>query len=189
MGAMPNRKQPVPDQQSREIADKVCVGRIGAPHGVRGLVKLHSFTENPEDIVAFNPLQDAEGRDIRLTIRGRQKTYFLAAVDGVENRDMAESLKGRMLYIDRARLPALEDEEDYYHSDLVGLEVRDPDGNPLGQVKAVQNFGAGDLLDVHLNADRRTILIPFTRDIVPEINLSEAWLRIDWVEGLIEPSP
>ena len=150
---------------------RVLLGTIVAPHGVRGLVKVRSFTDNPSDIVSYGPLQDAQGRNVELRLRGPTKGGLLAAVAGVNDRDAAEAMRGVKLYVPREALPATDDEEEFYYTDLVGLAVETADGTMLGRVKAVHDFGAGDVLEVVFEAGGSELL-PFTREMVPVVDLA-----------------
>ncbi len=157
---------------------RICVGVIGAPHGVRGEVRLKSFTADPEDIVAYGQLTDETGnRQFALTLTGWAKGMLVARIKGVGDRSTAEALKGTELYVDRALLPELEEEE-YYHADLIGLEVEDVEGRPQGKVKTLDNFGAGDVMEVELT-DGTSLVVPFTRRAVPEIDLEGGRVVID----------
>lgn len=163
----------------------VCLCTIQAPHGVRGLVRLRPHTDVPEDVAAYGPLQDRSGRAYILRLKGRSKGSLLAAVDGVADRDAAERLKGTDLYVPRDRLPATDDADEFYLADLVGLAVlRQDDGLTLGRVRAVPNYGAGDLLEVAPEGGGQTVLLPFTRDVVPEIDLAGGLVRVDPPAGL-----
>ena len=149
---------------------KVCLAAIAGAHGVQGLVKLKTFTERREDVVAYGPLSDESGgRQFRLTLRGTQKGLLLAAIEGVSDRTAAEALKGLRLYVAREALPPPEDPEEFYHADLIGLAVEDTHGKPLGLVRGVEDFGAGPLLDVE--SDSGSILLPFTLAVVPLVDL------------------
>ncbi len=156
---------------------RVCLGVITGAHGVRGLVRVKSFTEVPEDVAAYGPLSDEDGtRVLTLAVTGRSKDALLARVEGVVDRDQALALKGTRLYVPRDVLPALEEDETYYHADLLGLAAEDPEGRPLGRVKAVHNFGAGDLLELDGGGAR---LVPFTRQAVPVVDLDGGRLVVE----------
>ena len=151
---------------------RICVGAIAGAHGVRGLVKIKSFTEVPEDVAGYGPVTDESGRRrFAITLKGRVKGLLLAALDGVADRDQAQALRGQRLYVARSALPPTEDEETFYHADLLGLAAVDPEGQDLGVVVAVQNFGAGDLLEV-LDPDRVSQFYPFTKQVVPEVDIA-----------------
>ena len=149
--------------------ERLCVGVIAGAHGVRGLVKIKSFTADPANLTAYGPLTDESGaRRYRVAVTGRAKGVLLARIEGVGDRDAARALRGARLYVARAALPEPEDEE-YYHADLIGLAVEDRAGAPLGRVAAVQNFGAGDILEIE-RPDQGTLLVPFTKAAVPLVD-------------------
>ncbi|MCP4329539.1 MAG: ribosome maturation factor RimM [Alphaproteobacteria bacterium] len=148
----------------------ICVCAIGAPHGVRGNIRIASFTANAEDFLSYGPLSDKNGaRRYDLEIVGRSRGQLIARIAGIDDRDAAEALKGTRLYVPRSALPQT-DPEEFYHADLIGLTAVDPDGREVGKVKAVYDFGAGHVLEV-VDSDRRQVLVPFTREAVPEIDI------------------
>ncbi len=158
---------------------RVCLGAFAGAHGVRGLVRIKSFTEVPEDVAAYGPLSDEAGdRSFRLTVTGRAKGAVLAKVEGVADRDAAEALKGVRLYVERAALPPPEEEDTFYHADLIGLRAESPQGEGLGEVIAVQDYGSGPLLEVRDQA-RKSAFYPFTRAVVPEVDIAGGRLVID----------
>ncbi len=147
---------------------RILVGEIGRPHGVRGLVKLRSFTADPAAIASYGPLTDADGgRRFALTLLADG----LARVEGVEDREAAARLTGTGLYADRSNLPPPEEDE-FYLADLVGLRAETPEGEALGRVKAVHDFGAGDILEIDPGEGRPTIFLPFTHDNVPAVEVA-----------------
>ncbi|MDH3473430.1 MAG: ribosome maturation factor RimM [Rhodospirillales bacterium] len=168
---------------------RICLGVVTGAHGVRGLLRVKSFTEAPEDLAAYGPLSDETGaRRFALTVTGRAKGAVLARIEGVGDRDKAEALKGTRLYVERAALPAPEEAETYYHADLIGLAAEDTQGRPLGRVVAVENFGAGDLLEIAEGPGGQggqggqgggSLLVPFTRAAVPVIDLEGGRLVVD----------
>jgi 16S rRNA processing protein RimM len=159
---------------------RICLGVVAGAHGVRGLVKIKSFTEAPGDLLAYGPLSDEAGtRRFEITVKGMAKGSVLAAMTGIDDRDAAQALKGTRLYVDRAALPAADEEETYYHADLVGLRAEDRDGGHIGRVAAVHNFGAGDLLEIARGEDEPELLVPFTKAAVPEVDLKGGRLVID----------
>lgn len=152
------------------VGNLVLVGVVTAPHGVRGLVKVKSFTEEPSDMVAYGALSDQTGRKtFQLDIVGEAKGQLIVRMVGIADRNAAEYLKGQKLYIHRSALPETEEDE-FYHADLIGLRTVLADGSPHGLIKAVYDFGAGDLLEVSLD-DAGTTYLPFTREVVPTIDL------------------
>lgn len=165
----------------------VCVGQIVGVHGVRGLVKLKSFTEDPAAIEGYNPLMDPTGtRSFTVELQSAMKDYWLARVQGVADRTAAEALRGLLLHVDRDRLPVPEDEEEFYHADLIGLSVERPDGSGIGTVIALHNFGGGDMLEVAL-PDRRTVMVPFTLALVPVVDVAGGRIVADLTDDLLAP--
>lgn len=174
------------DKGSRQ---RLCVGAIGAPHGVRGLVKVQPFTETPEAIVDYAPLTDASGaRVFEIVFKTLTKGQWIAAVNGIADRDMAAALRGTKLFVERAALPAPEDDETFYHADLLGLVAFDLAGAVIGAVSAVYDFGAGDLLEI-ADDKGQTNLVPFTRAAVPDIDLTRRRLIIDPSVAMPEDDP
>jgi 16S rRNA processing protein RimM len=170
----------------------VCIGVITGAHGVCGEVLLQSFTSVPEAVAAYGVVRDEAGRPLfRLTITGHGARGLRARIDGIQDRTQAEALKGRLLYVHRSALPQPAEEE-FYFADLIGLEVR-PAGvvagmaSAIGRVVDVQDFGAGAVLDVALNAGG-AVMVPFTRAAVPEVDLDEGWMTLAPLPGLLEPA-
>ncbi|AOZ67928.1 16S rRNA processing protein RimM [Rhodobacter xanthinilyticus] len=159
--------------------DRICVGAIAGSFGVKGELRLKSFCTMPEDIAAYGPLYSEDGArsfTVRLT---RAVTGGLGArLSGVATKEEADALKGVTLWADRDRLPSLPDDE-FYHSDLIGLEVFDTGGAALGKVRAVQNFGAGDILEIYAPGRRTTLMLPFTRTVVPTVDLKAGRIVAD----------
>ena len=155
------------------MAERICVAQIGAAHGVRGEVRLWSFTEDPMAVTSYGPLESEDGRQ-RFTIEALRpaKDHFVARLAGVGDRTAAEKLTNIKLYVSRDRLPPVEDDETFYHADLVGLAAVTPDGVALGTVTAVHNFGAGDLIEIKPAAGGESLLVPFTDAAVPEIDIA-----------------
>ena len=167
----------------------MCVGVVVGAHGVRGAVRIKSFTANPDDVAAYGPLEDESGRQrFSLRLVGEAKGVLIGWLSGVADRDRAEALRGLRLYLPRAALPAT-DEDEFYHADLIGLDVVLGDGTPLGQVKAVHDFGAGDTLEIE-RQDGPSAMVPFTRAVVPVVDLEAGRLVIDPPPGLLDaPKP
>lgn len=151
----------------------LCLGVIGAAHGVRGAVKVKTFTEMPLDLAAYGPLTDENGeRAFIVTSCQAAKAGARITLKGVSDRDAAEALRGVGLYVARAKLPNLTDADDFYHTDLIGLEAVNMDGALVGTVTACHNFGAGDLLEINGS------FYPFTKAVVPEINMAAGRLTL-----------
>ena len=157
----------------------VCLGQIGAPHGVRGEVRLRSFTAEPEAIATYGALQTEDSRAIEIESLRPAKDHFVASLSGIHDRDAAAELANAKLYVPRERLPQLADPEEFYHSDLIGLAVVDRAGQRLGSVIAIHNFGAGDLLEVQLDTSNKTELLAFNDANVPSIDVASGRLVLD----------
>ena len=171
------------------MAARVCVGALGGAFGVRGEVRLKSFCADPAAIADYGPLWTEDGaRSFRVTLTGTVPNGFAARLSGVATREEAEALKGQRLFVDRARLPALPDEE-FYHADLIGLQVVDTGGTRLGQVIAVHDHGAGDLLEVQGPGLKTTVFLPFTRAAVPTVDLAAGRIVADPPAGLFGYDP
>ena len=158
------------------MKDHVCVGAIAGAFGVQGEARIKSFCAEPGDIARYAPLTTEDGRSFDLKITRAIKEGFAARLSGVDTREDAEALRGTRLYAPRDRLPALPDDE-FYHADLIGLTVVDTGGAELGRVRAVHDFGAGDVLEV-LGAWREH-MIPFTRTAVPTVDLAAGRVVVD----------
>lgn len=166
--------------------ERICVGAVGGAFGVHGEVRLKSFTAEPEAIADYAPLSDESGdRSFEVQIVRPIAQGFAARLSGVRSKEDADALKGVRLYAPRARLPQLPDDE-FYHADLVGLEVYDTGGVRLGRVRAVQNHGASDLLEVQVPGSSSTVLLPFTRAAVPTVDLASGRIVADPPLGLFE---
>ncbi len=166
------------------MSKRIVVGAIAGAFGTAGEVRLKSFCAEPEAIADYAPLYtEANPGGYSGTIMRPVRGGFAVRLSGVTTREQAAALRGTVLLADRNRLPGLPDNE-YYHSDLIGLAVLDTGGADLGTVKAVQNHGAGDLLEVQMPAQSATVLVPFTRTIVPTVDLASGRIVIDPPEGL-----
>jgi 16S rRNA processing protein RimM len=158
-------------------SERVRIGRIAAAHGLRGEVKIRCFTENPEDVGAYAPLSDAQGRTLSLLdTRPAKGPFVIARVENVADRNAAEVLVGRDLYVPQDALPPPEDDE-WYYTDLVGLAAFDPEGRSLGSVVAVYDFGAGDLIEIAPPAGK-PFMVPFTVACVPDIKIADGTITI-----------
>ncbi len=150
---------------------RILLGEISGAHGIRGELLVRSFAADPEDIASYGPLLDESGaRAVSLSIVRVTPKGVIARVDGVADRTAAEKLKGLKLYVERAKLPKADDDE-FYHADLIGLSVEAPDGAEIGAILAVQNYGAGDLIEIRLKDSKQTELVPLTKACVPTIDL------------------
>ena len=161
------------------MARRLLVGRFGAPHGVRGEVRLQSYTGDPKAIAGYGPLAAGDGRAFTLTgVRPVKDNMLVARVAGVDGRDGAAALTGVELFLDRDALPP-PDAEEFYVADLVGMAAYDRDGAALGTVVAVPNYGGGDLVEIRPVAGGETLLLPFTRAVVPTVDLAARRITVD----------
>jgi 16S rRNA processing protein RimM len=162
---------------------QICIARIGAAHGVRGAVKLWTFTEDPLAVKSYGPLATKDGaRQFEVTHAREAKGHLVATLKGIATREDAERLNGIELYIARDKLPAT-DENEYYHADLIGLAAVTPAQEPLGRVIAIHNFGAGDIIEI-APSQGATMLLPFTNAIVPSVDLKGGRVVIELPEEI-----
>ena len=153
------------------MAAPICVARIGAAHGVRGAVKLWTFTEDPLAVRDYGPLTTKDGaRQFEVAHVRAARDHLVATFKGVATREDAERLNGIELYIAREKLPETDDDE-YYHADLIGLAAVNTADEPLGRVAAIHNFGAGDIIEI-APPHGPTLLLPFTNAVVPTVDLA-----------------
>ncbi|MBB5045564.1 16S rRNA processing protein RimM [Rhodopseudomonas rhenobacensis] len=159
-------------------AEKICVARIGAPHGVRGAVKLWPFTADPLAVLDYGPLSTKDGkRSFEVETAREAKGHLVATLQGVVSREDAERLNGIELYIDRDQLPPPEEGE-YYHADLIGLAAVNAADEPIGKVLAIHNFGAGDIIEI-APLQGPTLLLPFTNAVVPTVDIAAGRVVIE----------
>jgi 16S rRNA processing protein RimM len=164
--------------------DWVCVAAVAGAHGLRGVLKLRCFTERLEDVAAYGPLFDRQGnRLFELKVLGPAPGGVLARAPGIEHREAAAALRGTQLFVPRSALPEPAPDE-FYYSDLEGMEALRPDGSRFGVVHSVDNFGAGDLIEVMAD-DGRRVSLPFTRQTVPSIDLERRRLVVEPPEELM----
>jgi 16S rRNA processing protein RimM len=159
-------------------AARICLGQIGAAHGVRGEVRLYSFTADPAAITSYGPLEAEDGRVLKIESLRPAKDHFVARIFGIADRSAAERLTNVKLYVPRDRLPPPTDSDEFYHADLIGLAVVDRAGQKLGTVVAVHNFGAGDLIEMRPEDGDKTELVPFNETTVPEVDVAAGRLVV-----------
>ncbi len=160
--------------------DRVLLGVVAAPHGVRGLVRIKSFTEDPMKVAAYGPLSDETGKkEYRVEALSAARGAVLARIEGVADRTAAEAIRGLRLYVERTRLPAA-GEKEWYEADLIGLRAIGRDGKEWGKVTAFHNFGAGSVMEVSAG-----LMLPFTDEAVPEIDVPGGKVVIDPPAGLL----
>ncbi len=161
-------------------ASLLLMGRIGAAHGIKGDVRIQSFTEDPLALINYGPFTtNRPGLVITIATARGTTNMLVARLKGVNDREAAEKLNGVELYAARDILPPPEDDDDFYHADLIGLRAQLSDGTVLGQVSAIPNFGAGDILEVRAPNGGDTYLFPFTRAVVPHVHLKDGYLVIE----------
>lgn len=162
--------------------NKILIGKFSGPHGVRGQMRLVSFTHDPESIFDYAPLTDEKGKvTYEITYRGVSKDHYIVSVKGCETREAAEKLKGTQLYIDRDALPA-EEEGEYYHADLIGLAVQEANGNKIGQIVDVHDYGAGTFLEIK-PAAAKSFMLPFKDEFVPVVDVAAGFVQALIPEG------
>ena len=167
-------------------AEFVLLGVVTGVRGLRGDLRIKSFTADPEDLGAYGPLWDKAGEvSYRVKVTGEAKGHLIARIKGVSDRIAAETLKGLELHIPRSALPDLEEDE-FYHSDLIGLQAVTKLGEVLGTVSAVEHFGASDVMDV-AGGPYKGLVVPFTKEVVPEVDLEAGTVTVDPPDGLLEP--
>ena len=170
------------------MAAPICVARIGAAHGVRGAVKLWTFTEDPLAVQRYGPLVTKDGgRSFEVETAREAKGHLVATLKGVATREDAERLNGLELYIAREKLPA-PDENEYYHADLIGLAAVNAANEPLGRVTAIHNFGAGDIIEI-APPQGATMLLPFTNAVVPTVDLAGGRVVIELPDAIDGDDP
>jgi 16S rRNA processing protein RimM len=153
------------------VTARVLIAQIGAAHGVRGEVRLKPFTEDPLSVARYGALETEDGRRFEIEAVRPAKDMLVARLKGVADRSAAEALTHLRLYVAREKLPQPAEDE-FYHADLVGLTAETASGEAFGVVKAVHNFGAGDLLEIEPANGGTTVLLPFTQATVPAIDLA-----------------
>lgn len=162
----------------------VCVGQIINVHGIKGWVKIKPYLTNPMDVATFGPLTDKQGKEVfHIKAHSQKQGIVLADIKGVTDRNTAESLKGTYLYVAREKLPQ-EDDSEFYCIDLIGLTVT-KEGNAFGVVESVDNFGAGDIINVRLE-NGKVYPFDFSNATFPNVNITEGYMEINLPEGMQE---
>jgi len=166
------------------MTDRIIVGAISGAFGVHGEVRLKSFCADPAAIADYTPLTSEDGKTYaQIVLTGQTKGGFTARIDGVVTKEDADALRNTNLYAARDVMPSLPDDE-YYYADLIGLTVLDTGGTTLGTVKNVMDHGAGDLLEITVPGQSETVLLPFTQDGVPTVDLAAGRIIADPADGL-----
>ncbi len=161
-----------------------CVGAIAGAFGVSGEVRIKSFCARPEDVAAYGPVETEDGRSFEIALGAPIKAGFAARLSGIRTKEEADALRGLRLYVPRNRLPATAEDE-FYHVDLIGLEAVDTGGRRIGTVRSVFEHGAGDLLEIALPGQAEAVLLPFTRAVVPAVDLAAGRLVVDAPDGAL----
>jgi 16S rRNA processing protein RimM len=170
-----------------EGAGLVLLGRINSAQGLRGEVRVTSYTARPEDIAAYGPFTDQKGRSFTVEgLRVIKGSVLAIRLAGIADRTAAEALKGAELYVKKARLPETAENE-WYYDDLVGLRAVALDGEEIGEVVAVQNYGAGDLLEIRLKDSRQTAFVPFTEEAAPDVDVKSGHITVIMPEEIEGP--
>lgn len=162
----------------KNLEKPVQMAVIGAPHGIRGEVRVKTFTGDPLALGDYGPLFAQDGRKFTPTHVRPAKTVVVVRFKEITSREAAEAVTGLPLFIDRSKLPDDLDDGEFYHTDLIGLVIRDENGAVIGKVSGVQNFGGGDIVEANLKA-RKPAMIPFTLAAIPEISISGGYIQID----------
>ena len=157
---------------------KVCLGKIAAAHGIRGEVKIKTFTAEPEAIASYGRVELEDGRSFAVERTRLTKDCVIATLSGIRDRNEAEELRGQRLYVPRDRLGETEDEDEFYLVDLIGLECRRATGEVVGKVVAVENFGAGDLLEIKPADSEQTLYVSFSKAFVPEVDVAGGFVTV-----------
>ena len=169
-----------------KLKNPVQMAVIGAPHGIKGEVRVKTFTADPLALGDYGPLFTRDGRSFEIVDIRPANTVVVVRFKQVRDRNAAETLTGTELFIDRSVLPEEGEEGEFYHADLVGLAVKDETGAEIGKVAAVQNFGGGDILELTM-AGRKGVLIPFTQAAVPVVDVAGGFIGVDTVAaGLVD---
>ncbi len=169
-------------------SDLICIGAIIGAFGVKGELRVKSFCAEPSDIGNYNPLTSEDGeQSFDLTVKGPIKGGYSCRIKGVQYKDQADALRGVRLFTNRENLPSLPDDE-FYHADLIGLDVVDTGGEKLGKIEAVYDHGAGDMLEISGKGIKNTVMLPFTREAVPTIDLEAGRVITDPPTGIFPDS-
>jgi 16S rRNA processing protein RimM len=178
--------QAAKDERAKD--KRICVARIGAAHGVRGDVKLWSFTADPLAVADYGPLETEDGkRSFEIERLRPQGEFLVAHLKGVPDRNMAETLRNVELFVSRDRFPEIVESDEFYIADLIGLQATDKTDAVIGDVVAVHNFGAGDLIELKLTGARETVLLPFSDAVVPSVDIASGKIVIDMPAEISPP--
>ena len=167
-------------------SELICVGAVTGTRGVKGDLRIKSFTADPQDITSFGALYDKTGNvSYELKVTGKAKDQLIGRITGTPDRTAAEKLKGLQFFVPRDNFPTVDDDE-YYFSDLIGLNVEDTEGKALGTISSVENFGAGDILEI-AGVINGGLMVPFNKITVPQVDIQNGVLVIDPPDGIFDP--
>ncbi|MAQ70631.1 MAG: 16S rRNA processing protein RimM [Alphaproteobacteria bacterium] len=158
--------------------NKIAIAKVTMPHGIKGLVKLKLYADDPESFKTYSQYYLEDGSPVEITLKNALKGQYLAYIAGIEDRNAAEALGKAEIYINESQLNSVEEDE-FYHRDLIGLMAVDKDGTKIGTVLAVSNFGGGDLLEVKPNNNTASFFIPFKSEFVQDIDIQTGCLRLN----------
>ncbi len=170
----------------KDTGNLTCMAEIVGMHGIKGMVKLKIFGDNPAALTDYAPLCDANGKKTYKILKLHEHgNILLAEIENIQDRTAAEKLRGVKLYLPREALPAIKDDKTFYHADLVGMRALDKDGKPMGKVISVDNFGAGDLLEIK-PIKGASYYLPFNNSCVPNIDTAKKEVTIEVPPGLLD---
>lgn len=171
-----------------QAQSKICLGAVVGVHGIKGEVKVKSFTEHDRNIDKYGVLTDQHGRSLEIKVVGHSKELLRVKIKGVDDRNLAQTYIGTQFFADRDVLPPLTNDEEFYQADLVGLDVREAtSGNVAGKVVGIYNFGAGDILEIKVKASGKLEMIPFNHAYVPTVNVADGYIIVNAVSMQFEP--
>ncbi len=168
------------------MIDKICVGEIVGVHGIKGEVKVKSFTEIDRNLESYGILSDQYQHQLEIKITGHSKELLRVKIKGIDDRNKAKEFIGCRLYAARNALPELKSKDEFYQADLIGLNVRLENGQNVGEVVGIYNFGAGEILELKISADNHKEMIPFTHEYVPEININDGYIIVHSVSMIFD---
>lgn len=170
--------------------DRILIARIGAPHGVKGEVRLFVFAEDADALKTYAPLTTEDAtRTFRVTSLRPAKDHFVARLEGVATREAAEALTNVGIFIERALLPPTDDEDDFYYADLIGLKAVTTEGEAFGRIVAVHDFGAGDIIEIAREGGGKTLMLPFTKAAVPAVDIKGGIVTVEPAEWAQDDEP
>ena len=160
----------------------ICLGIITSPHGIKGAVKVKTFTEKPKNISLYGQLISGDENYKINSVSVINDNLIIAAISGVNSRNEAELLRNKKLYIERSKLAELNDKDEFYQSDLAGMEVRLENNELYGYIESIYNFGSGDILKISIISTKKNIMLSFTKEIFPHVNIKERYIMLNMPE-------